>query len=134
LALGVDTKTLASKARAFLDESTKVEGATERNARLTADFQGASAGFVLFPAAVGKAIAAAASTSSPLRGTPNGGATPLPFVLRQEKDGARIVAELHVHEKSVTDGGALARFGLDLFQMAARSGSRRGELEAIPMP
>lgn len=120
MAVAVDTKDLAQRVKAMTTGTGPVAGTEARNAQLAEDFKGASAGFAVLPANIGKAASAVMATSSPLRGTPHGGVTPVPFALRLEKGGTRLVAEMHLHEKSVTDAGAMARFGLDMFAMVMR--------------
>lgn len=133
MALGVDTKALALRVKEMTSGTGPVPGTEERNAQLADDFKGASMGFAVLPANISKTASAVLATSSPLRGTPNGGVTPVPFVVRLEKDGTRLVAEMHMHEKSVTDAGAMARFGLDMLAMVMRKSPSRSDGMFVPL-
>ena len=134
VSLGVDTKELARRAKAFLDPATRERESEERDAILKADFTGASAGFALVPSSISRAVSSVLGTSSPLRGTPHRGETPVPFVLRREKDGGRLVAEVRLHDKSVVDAGAMARFGLDMLGMVMRRDGSGGGGILVPGP
>lgn len=133
MALAVDTKDLAQKVKAMTSGTGPAPGTEARNAQLADDFKGASVGFAVLPSNIARTASAVLATSSPLRGTPHGGVTPVPFVLRLEKDGTRLVAEMHLHEKSVVDAGAVARFGLDMFAMVMRRSPTRGDGLFVPL-
>jgi hypothetical protein len=65
-------------------------------------------------------------TTNPLRGVPNGGKTPVSMVIRPTKGGAELTAEIRVHEPSMADAGAAARFGLDILSMSGVMRRDRG--------
>jgi hypothetical protein len=124
--LGVDKNDLAAHAKELLQDGTPDEAQRARAAQIEADFQGSVGAMAVIPSVIGDAIASSMRTTNPLRGVPNGGKTPVSMVIRPTKGGAELTAEIRVHEPSMADAGAAARFGLDILSMSGVMRRDRG--------
>jgi hypothetical protein len=124
--IGVDTKDLAAHTKELLQDGTPDEALRTRAGQIEADFQGAVAGMSVIPSVIGDAVAASMGTTNPLRGVPNGGKTPVSMAIRPTKGGAELTAEIRLHEPSMADAGAAARFGLDILSMSGVMRRDRG--------